>query len=62
MQGWPLSVESRLLCSEAGKLLQGAVKVRENTALRGLPTKVVRTESLGAMVFSKFPKGFRWPT
>lgn len=30
----------------------------ENTALWGLPTKVVRTESFGAMVFSKFPKGF----
>ena len=58
MQGWPLSVESRLLCSQAGKLLQGAVKVLENTALWGLPTKVVRTESFGTMVSQNSLRAF----
>lgn len=57
-QGWPLFVESRLLCSQADKLLQGAVKVLENTALWGLPTKVVRIESFGAMVPQNFLRAF----
>jgi len=39
-------------------LLQGAVKVLENTALWGLPTKVVRTESFGTMVSQNSLRAF----
>ena len=39
-------------------MLQGAVEVLENTALWGLPTKVVRTESFGAMVSQNSLRAF----